>query len=137
MSLLRRTGEELFDEITEPVMTKLGSAMAAALERISTILKAGQTAGVFDRVDTDYLANHLYTQTLGAMHMARMGLIVSRTASGTGPDSGSGHPVVHQADIDTVRSTAITATLATAVGRKALGATRTRRSTSRTAGENP
>ena len=65
--------------------------------------------------------------------MARMGLIVSRTVSGTRP----GHPVVHHADIDTVRSTAITATLATAVGRKALGATRTRRSTSRTAGENP
>ena len=133
MSLLRRTGEELFDEITEPVMTKLGSAMATALERISIILKAGQAAGVFDRVDADYLANHLYTQTLGAMHMARMGLIVSRTVSGTEP----GHPVVHHADIDTVRSTAITATLATAVGRKALGATRTRRSTSRTAGENP
>lgn len=137
MSLLRRTGEELFEEITEPVMTKLGSAMATALERISIILKAGQAAGVFDRVDTDYLANHLYTQTLGAMHMARMGLIVSRTASGTGPDIAQGRPVVHHADIDIVRSTAITATLATAVGRKALGATRTRRSTSRTAGENP
>jgi hypothetical protein len=78
-------------------------------------------------VDTDYLANHLYTQTLGAMHMARMGLIVSSNSPG--------HPVVHHADIDTVRSTAITATLATAVGRKAL--TSTRRSTSRRAGENP
>jgi AcrR family transcriptional regulator len=162
MSLLRRTGEELFGEITEPVMTKLGTAMATALERISVILRAGQKSGVFDEVDTDYLANHLYTQTLGAMHMARMGLIVSRTGSGKSP----GHPVVHHADIDTVRSTAITATLATAVGRKALitkaenpkavtakadsrtGSTKaknskparttsTRRSTSRRAGENP
>jgi hypothetical protein len=112
MSLLRRTGEELFGEITEPVMTKLGTAMAAALERIAKILEAGQRSGVFDEVDTAYLANHLYTQTLGSLHMARVGLIVS---------SGQpGHPVVHHADIATVRATAITATLATAVGRKAL-----------------
>jgi AcrR family transcriptional regulator len=117
MSLLRRTGEELFGEITEPVMVKLGAAMASALDRISTILKAGQRTGVFDEVDTDYLANHLYTQTLGAMHMARMGLIVSRESHI------QGHPVVHHADIGTVRSTAITATLATAVGRKALAGT--------------
>jgi AcrR family transcriptional regulator len=112
MSLLRRTGQELFGEITEPVMTKLGTAMASALERIANILEAGQRSGVFDEVDTDYLANHLYTQTLGSLHMARVGLIVS---------SGQpGHPVVHHADVATVRATAITATLATAVGRKAL-----------------
>ena len=122
-------------------MTKLGSAMATALGRIAVILRAGQTAGVFDVADADYLANHLYTQTLGAMHMARMGLIVS----GDTP----GHPVVHHADVATVRSTAITATLATAVGYKALSATkaapnaalkapaRSRRSTSRrSAGES-
>jgi AcrR family transcriptional regulator len=121
MSLLRRTGEELFGEITEPVMIKLGAAMASALDRISTILKAGQRTGVFDEVDTDYLANHLYTQTLGAMHMARMGLIVSR--EGTKAKTENGHPVVHRADIATVRSTAITATLATAIGRKAFAGT--------------
>ncbi|MEV6288528.1 TetR/AcrR family transcriptional regulator [Kribbella sp. NPDC051770] len=113
MSLLRRTGDELFGEITEPVMLKLGTAMGSALQRISTILVAGQRAGVFDDVDADYLANHLYTQTLGSLHMARMGLIVSATQPG--------HPVVHQADVATVRETAITATLATAVGRRALG----------------
>jgi AcrR family transcriptional regulator len=117
MSLLRRTSDELFGEITEPVMTRLGSAMATALDRIATILRAGQRAGVFDTVDADYLANHLYVQTLGAMHMARMGLIVSGTTT-------PGHPVVHHADPDTVRATAITATLATAVGRKALRRTR-------------
>jgi AcrR family transcriptional regulator len=111
MSLLRRTGAELFGEITEPVMVKLGTAMAAALDRIAQVLQAGQRAGVFDVVDADYLANHLYTQTLGSLHMARMWLIVS---------GHPGHPVVHQANIATVRETAITATLATAVGRNAL-----------------
>jgi AcrR family transcriptional regulator len=125
MSLLRRTGDELFGEITEPVMVKLGTAMGSALQRISTILKAGQRTGVFDEVDTDYLANHLYTQTLGSLHMARMGLIVSAAQPG--------HPVVHQADIATVRETAITATLATAVGRQALGPTgKTTKTTSKT-----
>jgi AcrR family transcriptional regulator len=144
MSLLRRTGDELFGEITEPVMTKLGSAMAAALERISAILKAGQKSGVFDEADTDYLANHLYTQTLGSLHMARVGLIVSGSQAGDGP----GHPVVHHADIGTVRSTAITATLATAVGRKAFQPTRrpsppkagvpkARKTGAREAGEKP
>ena len=121
MSLLRRTGAELFGEITEPVMLKLGAAMASALDRISTILKAGQRTGVFAEADTDYLANHLYTQTLGAMHMARMGLIVSREIGDANPARPT-HPVVHQADIATVRSTAITATLATAVGLNALTA---------------
>lgn len=121
MSLLRRTGDELFGEITEPVMTKLGTAMAASLDRISTILRAGQRTGVFDQADADYLANHLYLQTLGALHMARMGLIVTGSADSLGAP---GHPVVHHADLDTVRTTAITATLATAVGRKALRRTR-------------
>jgi AcrR family transcriptional regulator len=129
MSLLRRSGEELFDEITEPVMTKLGSAMATALERIAAVLRAGQATAVFDRIDADYLANHLYTQTLGAMHLARTGLFVSRTTPG--------HPVVHHTDLDTIRSTAITATLATAAGQQALALSRNRRSTPRTAGENP
>ena len=127
MSLLRRTGEELFGEITEPVMMKLGTAMAAPLERIAAILKAGQRAGVFDEVDTAYLANHLYTQTLGSLHMARVGLIVS---------SGQpGHPVVHHADVGTVRETAITATLATAVGRKALKIQRTSATARKSRGE--
>ncbi|MGZ0146089.1 TetR/AcrR family transcriptional regulator [Kribbella sp. WER1] len=125
MSLLRRTGEELFGEITEPVMVKLGTAMAAPLDRIAAILEAGQRTGVFAEVDTAYLANHLYTQTLGSLHMARVGLIVS----GRRP----GHPVVHHADVGTVRSTAITATLATAVGQKAL-TTKTRSARAR-AGE--
>src|SRR5689334_7563515 len=127
MSLLRRTGEELFGEITEPVMMKLGTAMAAPLERIAAILKAGQRTGVFDEVDTAYLANHLYTQTLGSLHMARVGLIVS---------SGQpGHPVVHHADVGTVRETAITATLATAVGRKALKIQRTSATARKSKGE--
>jgi AcrR family transcriptional regulator len=120
MSLLRRTGDELFGEITEPVMTKLGTAMAAAPARIAKILQAGQRLKVFDDVNADYLANHLYTQTLGSLHMARVGLIVS---------SGQpGHPVVHHADVATVRAIAITATLATAVGRKALRTKPTTRS---------
>ncbi|NUR95540.1 MAG: TetR/AcrR family transcriptional regulator [Kribbellaceae bacterium] len=123
MSLLRRTGEELFGEITEPVMIKLGTAMAAPLDRIAAVLEAGQRTGVFDEVDTAYLANHLYTQTLGSLHMARVGLIVS----GSRP----GHPVVHHADVGTVRSTAITATLATAVGRKALTTKKTRSASTR------
>src|SRR6266508_1858154 len=124
MSLLRRTGEELFGEITEPVMTKLGTSMATLLDRTAIVLRAGQKSGVFDSVDPDYLANFLYTQTLGAMQMARMGLVVSAGSPG--------HPVVHHADPATARETAITATLATAVGRKALRRTRT---TSRSAGE--
>lgn len=131
MTLLRRTGDQLFGEITEPVMTKLGTAMAGSLDRLATVLRAGQASGVFDSgpaTDPAYLANHLYTQTLGAMHMARMGLIVS----GNSP----GHPVVHHADPDTVRATAITATLATAVGRKALRLKKSNTGPSRKSGDS-
>lgn len=116
MNLLRRTGDELFGEITEPVMTKLGTAMATTLGRTATVIRAGQATGVFDSGDADFLANFLYTQTLGAMHMARNGLIVSSSTQGSAP----GHPEVHHASAEQVRDTAITAALATAVGRKAL-----------------
>lgn len=112
MNLLRRTGDELFGEITEPVMARLGTAMSTLLGRTATVLRAGQATGVFDTADADFTANFLYTQTLGAMHMARMGLIVSA--------SSPGRPEVHHASAELVRHTAITATLATAVGRKAV-----------------
>jgi AcrR family transcriptional regulator len=112
MNLLRRTGDELFGEITEPVMARLGTAMSTLLGRTATVLRAGQATGVFDTADADFTANFLYTQTLGAMHMARMGLIVSA--------SSPGRPEVHHASPELVRQTAITATLATAVGRKAV-----------------
>ena len=111
MNLLRRTGDQLFGEITEPVMAKLGGAMSVLLGRTANALRAGQRTGVFDQTDANFMANFLYTQTLGAMHMARMGLIVSANEAKDAE--------VHRASQQMVRDTAIKATLTTAAGRTA------------------
>ena len=112
MNLLRRTGDQLFGEISEPVMGKLGAAMSVLLGRTATVLRAGQRTGVFDGADADFTANFLYTQTLGAMHMARLGLVVSAIDPQT--------PEVHRASTSLVRDMAIMSTLTTAAGRKAM-----------------
>lgn len=111
MNLLRRTGDQLFGEISEPVMGKLGTAMSVLLGRTAAVLRNGQQTGVFEKTDANFMANFLYTQTLGAMHMARMGLIVSA--------SDSQDAEVHRASQQMVRDMAIKATLTTAAGRKA------------------
>jgi hypothetical protein len=56
--------------------------MAACLGRLSRILARGAEQGVFSVQDPDFTANYLYTQTLGTMHLARVGAGVRAGAGG-------------------------------------------------------
>jgi hypothetical protein len=56
--------------------------MAACLSRLSRILARGAEQGLFTIADPDFTANHLYTQTLGTMHLARIGVGVRAGAGG-------------------------------------------------------
>ena len=56
--------------------------MAACLDKLSKILALGAQQGLFTVDDPDFTANHLYTQTLGTMHLARIGVGVRAGASG-------------------------------------------------------
>lgn len=81
-ALMRRTGPELLDEISESAMFRLGRAIAACLKQLRQVIDTGVTAGEFRPVDADVLANHMYATGLGALQLARVGLLVKEVAPG-------------------------------------------------------
>jgi AcrR family transcriptional regulator len=82
LSLMRRPYAELTDSVSEGVLFRLGQAMSACLSRLSRVLAAGAEQGIFRVTDPDYIANHLYAQGLGAMHLARVGAGVREVVPG-------------------------------------------------------
>lgn len=82
LSLLRRPMAELEQGVSDGVLFRLAQAMADCLGRLSRILARGARDGEFAIEDPDFTANHLYTQTLGAMHLARIGIGVRQSESG-------------------------------------------------------
>jgi AcrR family transcriptional regulator len=102
LSLMRRSAEELRETISDAIWIRLGQNMAACLGKLSQILAEGAEQGVFTVEDPDFTANQLYTQTLGTMHLARIGVGV-RTAAGGMPEPFPIEPVrVQRACIDAV-----------------------------------
>ena len=81
-SLMRRPFADLGENVSPAVLLRLGQAMAGCLAPFSRILAAGAEQGVFHVDDPDYVANHIYAQALGAMHLARVGAGVRELAPG-------------------------------------------------------
>jgi AcrR family transcriptional regulator len=107
-SLMRRTGTELFDEISEGAMLRLGRAIAACLATLRRTLEAGVTAGDFTVDDPVLLANTLYATGLGGLQLARVGLVIDEAAPGI--------PHVGTIGADQVKSLLLTSALAMAQG---------------------
>lgn len=82
LTLLRRPGSELMDEVGQPVMISLGQAMWSSLSRVVDVLEAGVQVGDFDVPDPVLLANILYTQDLGIISLAMLQLAVHETRAG-------------------------------------------------------
>jgi AcrR family transcriptional regulator len=82
LSLMRRPYAELGERVSAGVLFRLGQGMSACLSRLSRVLAAGAEQGLFRVSDPDYLANHLYAQGLGAMHLARVAAGVRELAPG-------------------------------------------------------
>lgn len=80
--LMNRPAMELRAAISESVWLRLGQSMAACIDRLVSVLKAGAAEGVFDVQDPEYMASILWTQFLGAMHLARSRVGVSLAAPG-------------------------------------------------------
>jgi len=76
LSLMRRPAAELEERVGGGTWLRLGRSMSACLAPLAAILEA---EGV---EDPDFTANRLYTQVLGTMHLARIGLGVRETAPG-------------------------------------------------------
>jgi AcrR family transcriptional regulator len=82
LSLMRQPAVALQETISDAVWIRLGQSMAACLSRLARILALGAAEGLFTVDDPDFTANHLYTQTLGTMHLARIGVGVRMGSSG-------------------------------------------------------
>jgi AcrR family transcriptional regulator len=113
LSLMRQPAEELRESISESVWLRLGVGMAGCLGRLSQILAQGAREGLFEVQDPDFTANHLYTQTLGTMQLARVGVGV-RPAAAAGGGAG-GVPEIFAIDPRRVQEACIADVLA-AVG---------------------
>lgn len=107
-TLMRRPGPELFEEISEDAIYRLGRGMAMCLAHVKSALSAGIETGVFHTDDVDLLANTLYASGLGGMQLARVGLLVKEAAPGV--------PVVASISAARLKEHLVAASLAMAVG---------------------
>ena len=82
LSLMRRPASELRERVPDAIWLRLGQAMSACIGPLAAILAAGAADGVLDVDDPDFVANRLYAQTLGTMHLARVGAGVLGGANG-------------------------------------------------------
>ena len=81
-ALMRRPARELSRTVSESVWLRLGQSMARCLDCVARVLRVGSDAGTFDVEDPDYMANVLWTQALGVMHLARIRVGVRQAAPG-------------------------------------------------------
>jgi AcrR family transcriptional regulator len=76
LSLMRRPADELHERVGDGTWLRLGASMSACLAPLARILA---DEGVRD---PDFAANRIYTQVLGTMHLARIGIGVHEAATG-------------------------------------------------------
>ena len=72
LSLMRRPARDLQEIVSESVWLRLGLGMAGCSDQLAEVLREGVESGDFKVEDPDYMANFLWTSTLGAMHLARI-----------------------------------------------------------------
>jgi AcrR family transcriptional regulator len=106
--LMRSPGHELFEEISEDAVVRLGRAIAQCLGHLVELLEAGNRSGQFHIDDPHLLANTLYAQGLGTLQLARLGLLVKEASPGV--------PTVAKLSADQVRDYLVAASVAMAVG---------------------
>ena len=105
-ALMRRTGPELLEEISEGAMFRLGRAISGCLAVLAAILDEGVERGDFPDQDTTLLANQLYASGLGALQLARVGMLVSEAAPGI--------PRINRVSGEQIRTFLVTSALALA-----------------------
>ena len=104
LALMQRPAMELFEIVSDSVWLRLGTSMARCVDQLTRILEHGNSTGAFAVADPDYTANLLWTQTLGAMHLARIGVGIRRTPEGS--------PDLFRVDPERVVASCVTMTMA-------------------------
>jgi AcrR family transcriptional regulator len=111
LSLMQRPARELHAVVSESVWFRLGQGMASCIDQLAAVLRDGSDDGSFAAVDDpDYTANLLWTQTLGAMHLARIGVGVKQ--------AGPGVPGLFAVEPDDVIASCVRSALATVGARR-------------------
>jgi AcrR family transcriptional regulator len=105
-ALMRRSGPELLDEISESALFRLGRGISGCLTILTAALQSGVDAGDFTVEDPILLANTLYASGLGALQLARVGILVTEAAPGV--------PTVDEISSDQVRDYLVASALAVA-----------------------
>lgn len=82
LSLMHRPARELHEALSDSVWLRLGQGIAACVAHVAEILRSGAEDGSFAVDDPDYMANVLWTQVLGATHLARIRVGVRQAAPG-------------------------------------------------------
>ena len=82
LAIMRKPARELADSISEVIWLRLGQGMGDCIDHVARILRAGNEQGVFQVEDPDFTANLLWTQMLGAMHLARIKVGMKRSEAG-------------------------------------------------------
>ena len=108
LTLMRRPGPELLEEISEGAMYQLGRGIATCLAPVAAAIQAGVDTGVFDTGDVHLLANTLYASGLGGLQLARVGMVVKEAAPGV--------PTIAPLSPDQVKEHLIASSVAMAVG---------------------
>ena len=103
-ALMRRRGDELLEEISETALFRLGRGISGCLAVLQGALQAGVDAGVFRVENPTLLANTLYASGLGALQLARVGILVT--------ESQPGMPTVGEISAEQVRAYLVDSALA-------------------------
>jgi AcrR family transcriptional regulator len=82
LALMRRPARDLREIVSESVWLRLGQGMSGCLDHLVRVLREGSESGAFMVDDPEYVANVLWTQVLGTMHLARIRVGVRQLAPG-------------------------------------------------------
>ncbi len=105
LSLMRGPATNLRDTISDSIWLRLGAGMAGCIHPLVEVLTEGRDDETFTVADPAYTANLLWTQVLGAMHLARIGVAFKR--------DGAGQPSLFAVDGEAVVASCVNSALAT------------------------
>jgi len=108
-TLMRRPGPELLEQVSEGALFRLGRAISSCLRTLTQTLDDGVQSGHFQVKDTTLVANYMYASGLGALQLARIGMLVKESAPGI--------PTISRISGDQVRDYLTTTAVALTAGR--------------------
>ena len=96
LALMQGPVEEMRQELSGSVWSRLGRSISACVAPIEELLAAGAEDGAFAIADASFAANRLIVQVLGSVHLARFGAGLRQLAPGV--------PETFEIDLQRVRS---------------------------------